>query len=106
MQSDYKLQRELQRVLVIGRSLPAPERAEAQLLWFSREDCIRCEAFRTEILPALEAQYGQRLKVSEHEAWSGIPAPTVLIRGRNETLLYPNPSLESLQGVIDSELGS
>ena len=104
-QSNFQLQRELQRALAAARETASPTGGQAALVWFSREDCSRCAAFRTEILPAIQADYGARLGVSELQADPGIPAPTVVILGRRETLLYPNPSLDSLRHVIDEELG-
>lgn len=103
-QSEYKLQRELQRALATVRESAPPAADEAELVWFSREDCERCATFRADILPVLQGEYGPRLRVSEREAGRGIPAPTVVIRGRRETILYPNPSLDSLRGVINEEV--
>ena len=56
-------------------------------------------------MPGLRRQFGDKLKVVEEPAWSGIPTPTLVIRGRHETLIYPEPTLDEVSGVVRDELG-
>jgi hypothetical protein len=102
---NYKLQRELTRAVELAREHGPVPAGQTELTYFKRAGCSHCAAFERDILPALRQEFGSQLQVVEAAAWSGIPTPTLVIRGRFEALLYLDPTREEVQQLVREELG-
>jgi hypothetical protein len=100
----FRLAQELQKAVALARLNGPVAPGAVDLTFFKRDGCDHCAAFARDVLPVLRSEFGDRLRITEVPAWSGIPAPTVVIRGRHEALLYPNPSLATVRRVVAEEL--
>jgi hypothetical protein len=101
---NYRLQRELTRAVDIARAHGPVAPGTVEMTYFKRDGCLHCAAFDHDVLPQLERRFGDKLKVVEAPAWSGIPTPTLVVRGRFEELLYPQPTLDEVSKVVQEEL--
>ena len=74
----------------------------AVLLVFTRAKCKHCNTLKDEVVPPIVHSFGESLNVEERPAWQGLPSPTVVVVGADDTLVvFPGlPDLERLREAV------
>jgi hypothetical protein len=104
-QPHYRLNAALQQALGEARQHGPVAAGRVELTYFRRDGCHLCERFDREELPVLRREFGDRLTVVTAAAWPALPTPTLVIRGRHETVLYLLPQLATMERLLQDELG-
>lgn len=73
---------------------------KVEMTVFGRAGCPYCIELDERVLPLLQREFGERLRVNHEEASPGLPTPTIVIPGPGGTVFPGLPPLEELRAAL------